>query len=67
MEREGLEAGDFADAGGVWRKESWGKIEGAAAGDLVDFGCFGAKFAGDVGGGDARAYQEDVLHVVQLA
>ena len=63
MGRRALEAGDFVDASRVWGEETWGKIEGAAAGGLVDSGCFGAEFASDVLRGGAGAYQEDILHV----
>ena len=59
-----LEAGDFVDTSRVWGKQTWGEIEGAAAGGLVDSGCFGAEFASDVSRGGAAAYQEDILHVL---
>ena len=63
MGRRALEAGDFVDASRIWGKQKLGDIEGAAAGGLVDSGCFGAEFASDVSRGGAGAYQEDILQV----
>lgn len=57
-----FESQDFTtDADGAWREERGGEVESAASGDLVDLVGLGGDLAGDVGGGDAGADQEDVL------
>lgn len=49
------------DARAVWGEQIAGEIEEAVAVALVDFVGERLEFAGDVGGGDACADEEDVL------